>query len=74
MAHKRKFLKQQAEWQSMYIAGRHGFASGAYYGAFFGLAVGIYKRQIRPIFRYSIGWGVAYSAALVSSNYFRTDL
>jgi hypothetical protein len=44
MVSHRRFLKQQAEWQSLYIAGRHGFVSGAYYGCMFGLAVGIYKR------------------------------
>lgn len=74
MVSKGYFLKQRAEWQSMVVAGQHGFVSGAYYGALFGLSVAIYKRQISPLFRYSIGWGAAYGASLTASNYFRTDI
>jgi hypothetical protein len=74
MVPKRYFLKEQAEWQSMQVAAQHGFVSGAYYGAIFGLGVAVYKRQISPLFRYSIGWGVAYGGLLTASNYFRTDL
>lgn len=43
-ASKKRFLQYRADWQAMYLAGQHGFVSGAFYGLIFGLAVGIYKR------------------------------
>ena len=58
----------------MIVAATHGFVSGAYYGAWFGLAVGIYKRKISPIYRYAGFTGATYSGLLASSNYFRIDV
>jgi hypothetical protein len=58
----------------MRVAFQHGAVSGGYYGAIFGLAVGIYSRKVQPIVKYSVGGGVAYGSFLSYSNFWRIDI
>ena len=68
------FLQQRAEWQVTRLAVVHGLYSGAVYGGAAGLAMAIYKRQIRYIPYGALGLGIPYATGLAWSTIYRMDV
>ncbi len=56
------------------MAVMHGLYSGAVYGGSLGLAMAIYKRQMRQIPMYAAALGVPYAAFLGISTIYRMDI
>ena len=70
----RYFTQQRGDWQVTRLAVMHGLYSGAVYGGSFGLAMAIYKRQMRQIPMYAAALGVPYAAFLGISTIYRMDI
>ena len=69
-----KFLQQRAEWQVTRLAVMHGMWTGIVYGGSAGLAVAVYKRQMRYIPYGALLLGVPYATGLAWSTIYRMDV
>ena len=67
-------LQQKGDWQVTRLAIMHGLYTGMVYGGSAGLAMAIYKRQMRHIPIYALGVGVPYATFLAISTVYRMDI
>ncbi|TNV73095.1 hypothetical protein FGO68_gene15225 [Halteria grandinella] len=68
------FINWKGENQYIWVYTRNGFTTGAYYGAFLGIASSIYARRVWHIPAYMLATGISYAAFHASSAYFRNEI
>ena len=67
-------INWKADNQYIWVYTRNGFVSGAYYGAFLGMASSIYARKVWHVPAYMLSFGVACATFHASSAYFRNEI